>query len=82
MCCIIVVLLFQQKGLDFLSQCELVHNNLSLSTVFVDAATEWKIAGLEYSYKHGDTPPVKPVLKYDPPEGKGGQRGHKWCVWR
>ena len=64
-----------QKALTFLiKDCGLVHNNVCLSSVFVNKAGEWLLGGLEYVYSYqGDqsVAPIKimPLLeKYDPPE--------------
>ncbi|XP_067939305.1 N-terminal kinase-like protein [Watersipora subatra] len=63
------------KGLSFLNNdCGLVHNNMCLTSVFVNKAGEWLLGGLEYMYPtrgEHNTPPIKilPLLeKYDPPE--------------
>lgn len=38
-----------QKGLHFLNaDCQLVHGNISLSSVFVNKAGDWKLGGLEF----------------------------------
>ncbi|XP_069116856.1 N-terminal kinase-like protein [Argopecten irradians] len=76
------------KGLSFLvNDCNLIHNNVCMASVFVDPAGEWKLAGVDYMYPaqgQDSVPPVKilPVLeKYDPPEKsdlRRGIRGEKW----
>ena len=78
-----------QKGLSFLvNDCNLIHNNVCMVSVFVDPAGEWKLGGVDYMYPAqgaDSVPPVKvlPVLqKYDPPEKADGARviGNKWWV--
>ncbi|XP_021378015.1 N-terminal kinase-like protein [Mizuhopecten yessoensis] len=76
------------KGLSFLvNDCNLIHNNVCMASVFVDPAGEWKLAGVDYMYPaqgQDSIPPVKilPILeKYDPPEKsdlRRGIRGEKW----
>ncbi|XP_033736298.1 N-terminal kinase-like protein isoform X2 [Pecten maximus] len=76
------------KGLSFLvNDCNLIHNNVCMASVFVDPAGEWKLAGVDYMYPaqgQDSVPPVKilPVLeKYDPPEKsdlRRGIHGEKW----
>jgi len=79
-----------QKVLSFLNvDCGLVHNNISVTSVFVDRAGEWKLGGVDFMYPASgpeSIPTIKmfPVLeKYDPPErsAAGGKRpAEKWCV--
>ncbi|XP_060590266.1 N-terminal kinase-like protein, partial [Ruditapes philippinarum] len=76
------------KGLSFLvNDCNLIHNNVCMSSIFVDQAGEWKLAGVDYMYPATgaeSVPPVKilPFLeRYDPPEKsdlKRGIKGEKW----
>ena len=48
------------NGLSFMvNQCKLIHNNVCLSSVFVDQAGEWKLAGLEYIFGENEEPPTK-----------------------
>lgn len=84
----VLVFVFQ-KGLAFLvNDCNLVHNNVCMASVFVDAAGEWKLGGIDYMYPAqgpDSIPPVKilPVLqKYDPPEKTENIKvqGQKWWV--
>ena len=79
-----------QRGLAFLiNDCNLIHNNVCIGSVYVDKAGEWKIGGLDYMYPATGPdciPPVKilPALeKYDPPEKTvvGRRPGHKWFVY-
>lgn len=60
-----------------------------MSSIFVDQAGEWKLAGVDYMYPSQgpeSIPPIKilPLLeRYDPPEKadvKRGIRGPKWLV--
>ena len=79
-----------QKGLAFLvNDCGLIHNNVCMSSIFVDQAGEWKLGGVDYMYPVAgadNIPPVKilPYLeRYDPPEKsdlRRGIKGEKWCV--
>merc|ERR1712130_766141 len=69
-------------GLSFLiNNCSLIHNNVCLSSVYVDRAGEWKLAGLEYMFGESDDPPIKVshgLEKYDPPEKSSRKRSCKW----
>ncbi|CAK8682654.1 unnamed protein product [Clavelina lepadiformis] len=64
------------KGLSFLlNTVNLIHNNVCMSSMFVDAAGEWKLGGIDYMYpasgEGSNIPPIKtlPALeRYDPPE--------------
>lgn len=76
------------KGLSFLvNDCNLIHNNVCMSSIFVDAAGEWKLGGVDYMYPAqgpDSIPPVKilPALqKYDPPEKMETIKvqGQKWA---
>jgi SCY1-like protein 1 len=69
--------------LSFLTNdCNLIHNNICISSIFVDKAGEWKLGGVDYMYpaQGNETPPLKilPLLeKYDPPEKAGAKLGRK-----
>lgn len=58
-----------------------------MSSIFVDPAGEWKLAGVDYIYSsqgQDSLPPVKilPVLeKYDPPEKSELRRGIRGETW-
>ena len=78
-----------QKAIGFLNNdCGLVHRNVCLSSVFVDGAGEWKLAGVEFMVPHGDSASAPPksletLRKYDPPEmGKpaAARKTEKWWV--
>ncbi|KAK2553826.1 N-terminal kinase-like protein [Acropora cervicornis] len=67
-------------GLSFLTNdCNLIHGNVCMASVFVDVAGEWKLGGMEY-LKPVEPPsstsaepdlPRLPVLQvYEPPEGR------------
>jgi SCY1-like protein 1 len=80
------------KGLSFLTNdCNLIHNNVCMSSVFVDRAGEWKLAGVDYMYPASGPESIAPVKilpsleKYDPPEkaAAGRKPSEKWSsdVW-
>ena len=78
-----------QKAVSFLSNdCGLVHRNVCLSSVFVDWAGEWKLAGVEFMLPHGDAASAPPkslemLRKYDPPESSkpgAARKAEKWQV--
>lgn len=66
------------QALGFLNKdCNLSHNNVCLSSVYVDRAGEWRLGGVEYMAPVQDPRPVKSIpelQKYDPPEGKSSSR--------
>ena len=69
------------KGIEFLVQQSLIHRNICLSSVFVDKAGEWKLAGLELLHAEADS--IDTVIKmpsstakYAPPETRGGSSGN------
>ncbi|KAJ1106536.1 hypothetical protein NDU88_003937 [Pleurodeles waltl] len=81
------------KAISFLvNDCNLIHNNVCVGSVFVDRAGEWKLGGLDYMFlatEGAETPPSKGILeleKYDPPEKIDNSRitGEKWSadMWR
>ncbi len=48
-----------KKALSFLNNdCNLIHGNLSLSSVFVNKAGDWKLGGLELVSTHKDSASV------------------------
>lgn len=65
---------YSQRALSFLiNDGNLRHNNVCLSSVFVNTAGEWKLGGVEYVTGNGEGSnlPIKilPALeRYDPPE--------------
>ncbi len=66
-----------------------MHRNVCLSSIFVDSAGEWKLAGVEFMIPHSETNPPPKILtslkKYDPPEtGKPGaaKKGEKWWEFK
>ena len=82
--------LSSQKGLAFLSNdCGLVHHNVSVSSVFVDEAGEWKLGGVEFMTSFADSAAAGPAGKilpalrrYDPPETSkpaAARKTEKWC---
>ncbi|XP_075694841.1 N-terminal kinase-like protein isoform X2 [Rhinoderma darwinii] len=75
------------KALSFLTNdCNLIHNNVYMSAVFVDRAGEWKLGGLDYMYPAGSeesAPKKGPELeKYNPPEKSERSKtlGEKWSA--
>ncbi|KAG9475571.1 hypothetical protein GDO78_003789 [Eleutherodactylus coqui] len=75
------------KALSFLTNdCNLIHNNVYMSAVFVDRAGEWKLGGLDYMYPAGSeesAPPKGPEMeKYSPPEKSERSKtsGEKWSA--
>ena len=77
--------------LSFLNvDCNLVHNNVNVTSVFVDRAGEWKLGGVDFMYPASgpeSIPPIKmfPLLeKYEPPERSGAAGGkrpsEKWLA--
>lgn len=73
-----------QRALSFLiNDGNLRHNNVHLGSVFVNAAGEWKLSGVEY-VSSSDAGPVtgkvSRLSQLDPPEVKNGSQGStKWC---
>ncbi|KAJ8045185.1 N-terminal kinase-like protein [Holothuria leucospilota] len=79
------------KGLSFLhNDCKLKHNNVNISSIFVNPAGEWKLGGVAYITPvdgEGSSPLSKllPSLdKYDPPEKSDAARSkrkiHAWSA--
>ncbi|XP_068115538.1 N-terminal kinase-like protein [Hyperolius riggenbachi] len=75
------------KALSFLvNDGNLIHNNVYMTSVFVDRAGEWKLGGLDYMFPAGseDSVPKKgPELeKYNPPEKSDRSRvpAEKWSA--
>lgn len=62
------------KGLCFLNNdCNLLHNYLCMSSVFVDRAGEWRLGGLDYVCSANQRSPSKLLISqeiYNPPEVK------------
>ncbi|EDO33568.1 predicted protein [Nematostella vectensis] len=83
-------------GLSFLlNDCNLMHGNICMASIYVDVAGEWKLGGVEY-VQPIEPPPgadvtdnsILPALQvYDPPEGrkysKMNKKLQKWSadVW-
>ena len=68
------------KGLGFLNDANLIHSNVCLSSIFVDAGGEWKIGGLEFMYASGEQVSKLPaqLQMYEPPEvTRGGSVAQK-----
>nr|XP_033811582.1 N-terminal kinase-like protein [Geotrypetes seraphini] len=80
------------KALCFLvNDCSLIHNNVCMSSVFVDRAGEWKLGGLDYMFSAQESDyklqkGITELEKYDPPEVEGSNKvaGEKWSadMWR
>ncbi|XP_073460991.1 N-terminal kinase-like protein isoform X2 [Aquarana catesbeiana] len=80
------------KALSFLvNDGNLIHNNVYMSSVFVDRAGEWKLGGLDYMYPAGSeesAPKKGPELeKYNPPEKSDRSKTSRekwsadmWCL--
>ncbi|KAM5137945.1 N-terminal kinase-like protein isoform 2-T2 [Mantella aurantiaca] len=75
------------KALSFLvNDGNLIHNNVYMSSVFVDRAGEWKLGGLDYMYPPGSeesAPRKGPELeKYNPPEKSDRSKtsAEKWSA--
>ncbi|GAV00815.1 hypothetical protein RvY_11611 [Ramazzottius varieornatus] len=81
-------LLHIAKALSFLNEtASLAHHNVSVNSVFVSKAGEWKLGGLDYvTPADSDSAPSLRSLKgyLEPPEyttGGGGRKsGHKWST--
>ena len=85
-----VLTLLLQKAVSFLSNdCGLVHHNVSLASIFVDVASEWKLGGVEFMTPFADSAlgsatmvrTLEPLRKYSPPEvnkPSGSKRTEKW----
>ncbi|PIK47677.1 putative N-terminal kinase-like protein [Apostichopus japonicus] len=78
----------QQKGLSFLhNDCKLKHNNVNISSIFVNPAGEWKLGGVDYitPVDSEATPHVSKLLpsldKYDPPEKSDTSKRRKVHAW-
>ena len=79
-------------GLSFLTNdCNLIHGNVCMASVFVDVAGEWKLGGMEYlkpveppssSSAEPDLPRLPVLQVYEPPEGrkfdKTNRKIEKW----
>ena len=56
------------------NDCKLVHNNISIASIFVNKAGEWKLSGLEFAHNFNDEPIANKVsilsslIKYEAPE--------------
>lgn len=52
----------EQKGLQFLNgDCQLVHGNVTLSSIFVSKAGDWKLGGLEFVSSPSESAPALKV---------------------
>lgn len=81
-------------GLSFLTNdCNLIHGNVCMASVFVDVAGEWKLGGMEYlkpveppssSSAEPDLPRLPVLQVYEPPEGrkfdKTNRKIEKWSA--
>ena len=66
---------------NILFSVNLIHNNVCLSSIFIDRAGEWKLFGLEYMFGGEDYPPTKVshgLDKYEPPEKSSRKKSCKW----
>ena len=73
-----------QKAIEFLSAQNMLHRNICISSIVVDLAGEWKLAGLELLHAEADAedqiPPMETPDKYAPPELAKGGRYSCWPV--
>ncbi len=84
------VCLLVQTALNFLNtDCKIVHNNINMSSIFVNKAGEWKLCGLEFSYAHEQRSQVDPLIlnklpllsRYEAPEKNApGNNGEIWSA--
>lgn len=75
------------KGLDFMNNGQLNHNNINIHSIFVNSSGVWKIGGLDYVCSIEEKPPrLHEGLdeKYTPPErldpSKARHQGGKFAV--
>ena len=69
-----------------MNDCNLIHNNVIMASIFVDPAGEWKLGGVDYMYPAqgpDSIPPIKilPLLeRYNSPEKSSGRniKADKW----
>lgn len=75
-----------QRALSFLiNDGNLRHNNVNISSVFVNSAGEWKLSGVDFVTPNDASPVIGKVPSVlhnlDPPELKNGSKGgSKWSV--
>ncbi|GFX28043.1 n-terminal kinase-like protein [Trichonephila clavipes] len=72
------------SGIGFLNKdCQLSHNNICRSSIFVNRAGEWQIFGLEYIASVNDPFPIKILpehTNYNPPE-HGSTKQEDYPPW-
>ncbi len=79
-----------QTALNFLNiDCKIIHNNINVSSIFVNKAGEWKLGGLEFSFAYEQRSQIDTLIlnklpllsRYEQPENKtSGNNSEIWSV--